>query len=162
LSPGYWQDQDKTSSAFLFRQGADGATSRVYRTGDLARQDADGLFYYLGRSDSQIKSRGYRIELGEVETAVHSVIGIRECAVVAIPSTDFEGHTICCAYVCDPDRSLSPADLRREVSALLPQYMLPSRWLTIERFPKNANGKIDRPALREQFQAAHALENHAQ
>jgi acyl-coenzyme A synthetase/AMP-(fatty) acid ligase len=40
--------------------------------------------------------------------------------------------------------------------------MLPSRWLTIERFPKNANGKIDRPALREQFQAAHALENHAQ
>src|SRR5207253_180109 len=61
LSPGYWRDPEKTNAAFT----RVGACDRVYRTGDLARVGDDGLVYFEGRVDSQVKSRGYRIELGE-------------------------------------------------------------------------------------------------
>src|SRR5206468_830593 len=86
LSPGYWRDLEKTRSAFLPYPGGAGPQDRIYKTGDLARRGADGLVYFVGRADTQIKSRGYRIELGEIETALHSLPGLRESAVVAIQS----------------------------------------------------------------------------
>src|SRR5712692_6491261 len=150
LSPGYWRDPDKTRSVFL--PYPDGAThDRIYKTGDLARRGADGLFYFLGRADTQIKSRGYRIELGEIETALHSLPGLQESAVVAIQSEGFEGWLICCAYVPAPDREVSAESLRKGLAALLPGYMLPARWMRYDALPKNANGKIDRPGLKNAF-----------
>jgi len=148
LSPGYWRDPAKTASAFL--TGPDG--TRIYRTGDLARRDADGLVRFLGRADSQIKSRGYRIELGEIEAAVNAQAGIRECAVVGVDAGGFEGVTICCAYSTADGAELAPLALRTAVSALLPPYMLPTRWRELDTLPKNVNGKIDRKAVREDFQ----------
>jgi amino acid adenylation domain-containing protein len=150
LSPGYWRDDAKTAAAFVPdpRPGRDG---RLYRTGDLARTDEDGLVYFLGRQDSQIKSRGYRIELGEVEAALAAVEVLAEAAVVGVPSSGFEGTAICCAYVPSVDEPLEPAGLRLELGRLLPAYMLPTRWASLERLPRNANGKIDRPRLRELF-----------
>jgi amino acid adenylation domain-containing protein len=153
LSPGYWRDPDKTRSVFL--PYPDGAThDRIYKTGDLARRGADGLFYFLGRSDTQIKSRGYRIELGEIEAALHSLPGLRESAVVAIQSEGFEGWQICCAYAPAPDCGVSAESLRKSLAAPLPGYMLPSRWMRYDVLPKNANGKIDRPRLRNAFLGA--------
>jgi acyl-coenzyme A synthetase/AMP-(fatty) acid ligase len=64
----------------------------VYKTGDLAHIGDDGMAYFHGRSDEQIKSRGYRIELGEIETALTKMEGLRESVVVAIPSDGFEGN----------------------------------------------------------------------
>ncbi|PYM49715.1 MAG: D-alanine--poly(phosphoribitol) ligase, partial [Candidatus Rokuibacteriota bacterium] len=126
-------------------------------TGDLARIGRDdGLIYFLGRADSQIKSRGYRIELGEIEAALNAIDGLQEAAVVGIPSGGFEGTLIACAYALLPGRDVSPADLRKALSALLPTYMIPARWLLSASLPKNANGKIDRRALRERFQAHEA------
>jgi amino acid adenylation domain-containing protein len=152
LSPGYWRDEEKTAAAF--RADPRDATQRIYRTGDLARLDEDGIAHFLGRTDSQIKSRGYRIELGEVEAAVNTVAGVRECAVVGIDTGGFEGTTICCAYsVADP-AALAAADMRKHLTTLIPRYMLPARWEVLEALPKNVNGKIDRPALRERFSAA--------
>ena len=104
LSPGYWRDPQKTAEAFIRRPGTSDPADRIYKTGDLAQMDADGLAYYVGRADSQIKSRGYRIELGEIEAALNAVEGLKECAVVAIPSEGFEGTTICCAYVSAAQR----------------------------------------------------------
>ena len=77
-------------------------SERIYKTGDLARLGDDGLVYFLGRSDSQIKSRGYRIELGEIEAALNAVAGVEECAVVRRRTGGFEGVPICCAYVPAP------------------------------------------------------------
>lgn len=147
LSPGYWRDAQKTADAFL-RDPRD-PSRRLYRTGDLARVGDDGLLYFLGRVDSQIKSRGYRIELGEIEAAVNAIAVVRECGVVAVPSAGFEGTQIGCAYALARDRSASSRDLRRELARSLPRYMLPTRWLELEELPKNVNGKIDRPRLRE-------------
>src|SRR5262249_55411701 len=84
LSPGYWRDEQKTREVFLPRPGGSDPTERIYKTGDLAKLGEDGLVYFLGRADSQIKSRGYRIELGETETALSALGLLRECAVVAI------------------------------------------------------------------------------
>jgi len=146
LSPGYWRDDEKTDHAFL----ADprGGAGRIYRTGDLARLEDDGLVYFVGRSDSQIKSRGHRIELGEVEVAVNSLDAVREVAVVAVDTGDFDAKAICCAWA-PTDDAPEGERLRSELQPILPAYMLPSRWLRLDNLPKNANGKIDRPRLRE-------------
>lgn len=155
LSPGYWRDLEKTRSAFLPRPGGEGPHDRIYKTGDLARRTTDGLFYFVGRSDMQIKSRGYRIELGEIETALHALPGLRESAVVAIQSEGFEGWQICCAYVPAPGDGVSPESLRKGLAALVPGHMLPARWMRYDdALPKNASGKIDRPRLREGFLGA--------
>jgi acyl-coenzyme A synthetase/AMP-(fatty) acid ligase len=101
--------------------------------------------------DSQIKSRGYRIELGEIETALSAVEGIAECAVVAVPSEGFEGTAICAAWASRAGAELDSRKLRRALAALLPPYMLPSRWLPFDELPKNVSGKIDRRLLKEKF-----------
>ncbi|HEY1303127.1 MAG TPA: amino acid adenylation domain-containing protein [Vicinamibacterales bacterium] len=149
---GYWGDSERTEAAFVehpYRPG-----ERLYKTGDLARTGNDGLVYFLGRRDSQVKSRGYRIELGEIEGAVNALGGIRECAVVAVPVGGFEGVAICCAYAaaagCNPTR----VELRRELGRLVPSYMLPLHWLALASLPTNANGKIDRRRLLDVFESS--------
>ena len=151
LSAGYWNDPEKTRSAFLDEPFGPGS-ERIYRTGDLASVGADGLIYLHGRIDSQIKSRGYRIELGEIETALHAAEGIREVAVVAINTDSFEGATICCAVVPEQNVEFQPQTLRQRLAERLPSYMLPSRWLCFTSLPLNDNGKIDRPLLKQCFQ----------
>ena len=159
LSPGYWGDAEKTRSVFLPCPGGAGPQDRMYKTGDLARRGTDGLYYFLGRADTQIKSRGYRIELGEIEAALHSLPGLRESAVVAIQSDGFEGWLICCAYVPATGCDASGNTLRRNLSALVPGYMLPARWMPYEALPRNDNGKIDRAFLKSAFLRAEARES---
>jgi amino acid adenylation domain-containing protein len=151
LSPGYWRDPEKTRAAFLPYPGARTAGDRIYRTGDLATIGADGLVRFLGRADSQIKTRGYRVELGEIETALHALGTLRECAVVGVPSQDFDGVAICCAYVPLATTEVSPPLLREALARSLPTYMLPSRWRAFDELPKTTNGKIDRRRLKELF-----------
>jgi len=153
LSPGYWRDPEKTRAAFLPNPFSPDAADRIYRTGDLAKIGDEGLVYFLGRADSQIKSRGYRIELGEIDNALSAISLLQESAVVAIPTDGFEGTVICCAYVPRPRPpvAVTPAEVRKELAKVLPAPMLPSRWLEFDRLPRNANGKVDRRALQEAF-----------
>lgn len=151
LSPGYWRDPEKTARAFLpYPPGSDSA-ERIYRTGDLAQRGADGLVYFLGRADTQIKSRGYRIELGEIESALATLPTLRESAVVAIPSDGFEGASICCAYVPEAGNGASAENLRKALATLVPGYMLPAHWMRFDALPRNGNGKVDRPRLKDDF-----------
>jgi amino acid adenylation domain-containing protein len=148
LSPGYWEDEAKTSAAFI-ADPRDPA-SRIYKTGDLATTRDDGLVVFLGRADSQIKSRGHRIELGEIETALNALENLRDSAVVAVEVDGFEGVAICCAYA-PASGDVGPSELRRDLRSSLPSYMLPTRWLGLDELPKNVNGKIDRRRLKELF-----------
>jgi amino acid adenylation domain-containing protein len=167
LSPGYWRDPQKTAAAFIPNPHntdphSPSPPDRLYRTGDLAYQDEQGLFYFVGRADSQIKVRGYRIELGEIETSLNSLGRLQECAVVAIPTDNFGGWMICCAYVLHADDEVSLAALRDQLKKTVPSYMFPARWMAFDVLPKNANGKIDRPRLKELFAQAESAPSDPQ
>ena len=151
LSPGYWGDPERTESVFVRDPRKPDGRARLYRTGDLASVGSDGLVYFSGRADSQIKSRGFRIELGEVEAALNELTELRESAVVAIDSKGFEGMLVCCGYACSPECTATAAVLRKALGRRIPGYMLPSHWMRFEFLPKNSNGKVDRVRLRELF-----------
>ena len=146
LSPGYWRNPVASEASFVTY----GEGGRIYRTGDLARMGPDGLVYFVGRNDTQIKSRGYRIELGEIEVALHDLPELKECAVVALPTDGFETSLICCAYVAR-DQNVMPLGIRSQLSRVLPPYMVPSHWMALPVLPNNGNGKIDRRKIQEMF-----------
>ncbi|HYP28245.1 MAG TPA: amino acid adenylation domain-containing protein [Blastocatellia bacterium] len=124
--------------------GAPGA--RLYRTGDRARYWADGNMEFLGRIDHQVKIRGFRIELGEIEVALSQHPAVRE-AVVSVREV-LPGDRRLFAYVVPRTApGPAPSDLRGFLRERLPDYMLPSEFVMIERLPLNANGKVDRKAL---------------
>jgi amino acid adenylation domain-containing protein len=153
LSPGYWRDAAKTAAAFVANPFSDEAEDRIYRTGDLARVSENGEIVLVGRADTQIKSRGYRIELGEIEAVLHTIGTLEDSAVVAVESAGIDGLAIACGYAPRAGVALEPADLRALLAARLPAYMLPARWRRFDRLPLNANGKVDRKALKEIFAA---------
>jgi amino acid adenylation domain-containing protein len=149
LSPGYWRDTERTAAAFIPDPLSGTADGRLYRTGDLARVDERGMVLLVGRADTQVKSRGYRIELGEIEAALDSIATLQESAVVALETDGFAGNVLCCAYVPKNGGDVGPASLREQLAGVLPAYMLPSRWMQLDRLPLNGNGKTDRPALKD-------------
>ena len=151
VTNGYWRDPERTAAAFLADPDNPGSGRKMYRSGDRGRRGADGLIYFCGRSDQQIKSRGYRIELEEIEAALNAQDDLFESAVVAVESSGFEGHLICCAYVPSADADLDESELRSRLGALIPSYMLPMRWIRYEVLPRNSNGKVDRPLLAKTF-----------
>ena len=157
LSAGYWQDEKKTAEAFIDAPAGSGL-GRIYRTGDLAYRDEDGLFHFVGRADTQIKSRGYRIELGEIETALATIDDLVESAVVAVETGDFEGVAICCAYAPSEGQEMSSFALKKKLQSLVPDYMLPTRWTSLGVLPKTTNGKIDRLAVKDLFSCGDAAD----
>jgi amino acid adenylation domain-containing protein len=150
---GYWRDHERTSRSFVQARPSQAAETRdwIYRTGDRGVLGSDGLAYFLGRADSQIKSRGHRIELGEIEAALHTLPEIAQAVVVAPEAPEFGGRTICCVYAPRAGEELSPASVRERLAALVPRYMLPVRWRRMDQLPANANGKVDRVALTDLF-----------
>jgi amino acid adenylation domain-containing protein len=126
--------------------GTSGA--RLYRSGDLARRLPDGDLEYLGRIDHQVKIRGYRVEPGEIEAALARHPEVREAVVGTRPGP--AGETRLVAWVTAvSDTSPSLAELRAFLAATLPEPMLPSALVVLDRLPLTGNGKLDRRALPE-------------
>jgi len=147
VSRGYLNRPDLTASRFVTLPLL-GQTQRLYRTGDLARQRADGGLDYLGRIDQQVKLRGFRIELGEIEALLSQHAAVQEAVVQ--PHGDGD-NTRLVAYLTLRQPNEAAADvaatLRPWLASRLPDYMLPSAFLVLERFPLTVNGKTDRKAL---------------
>ncbi len=123
---------------------------RLYRTGDLARWLGDGTLECLGRVDHQVKIRGFRVELGEVEAALLRHPGVLEA--VAVAREDASGEQALVGYVVHRTGEAAaptPAEIRRSLLGSLPDYMVPTHLVTLDRLPLTPNGKVDRNALPE-------------
>jgi len=147
VSCGYRNRADLTAEKFVPSPfGACG--ERLYRTGDLVRWLASGQLEFLGRMDHQVKVRGYRIELGEIESALLAHESVRESVVLARPDGSGENRLI--AYVVLGNENVTSVEsLRRFLQRRLPDYMVPSAFVVLDRFPLTLNNKIDRSALPE-------------
>jgi amino acid adenylation domain-containing protein len=143
VSPGYWRRPELTSRSFSPSPAAEG--QRIYRSGDVGRMDREGCLTYLGRKDSRVKIRGFAVEIAEVEAALRSIAGISDMAVVA---QDCGNEQRLVAYVVPRQGlTLSVTTMRKHLSGLLPEFMIPSVFVTLEVLPRTPGGKIDRSAL---------------
>ncbi|HKH45137.1 MAG TPA: amino acid adenylation domain-containing protein [Thermoanaerobaculia bacterium] len=147
---GYLRRPDLTAERFVPDPFADEPGARMYRTGDLVRLRPDGLIDFLGRSDHQVKIRGFRIELGEIEGALAACPQVAEAAVLALPDGQPDGHggrRLAAFAVPAPGQEPTPALLREQLLARLPDYMVPSSLTILDKLPLTPNGKVDRRAL---------------
>jgi len=143
---GYWNRPDLTAERFVPDPFSGDPANRLYKTGDRVRLLPDGNLEFLGRTDFQIKFRGFRIEPGEIETALRSHGGVRD-AVVMLREDRLERPQLT-AYVAPHDaNSLQIHDLRGHLKALVPEYMIPTVFVFLDRLPVTSNGKTDRSSL---------------
>jgi amino acid adenylation domain-containing protein len=153
LARGYYERPEVTAEKFVRDVFDTAAEGRLYRTGDLARYLPNGEIEFLGRIDHQVKIRGYRVELGEIEAALNKHATVRESAVVAREQAPGQKQLV--AYVV-PQRpaEANVAALRAALKQQLPDYMVPSAFVFLEKMPLTPSGKVDRKSLPSPEQAA--------
>lgn len=149
LALEYYRDEAKTAAAFRLETLPGGETLRVFHTGDLAQYRADGLLLFAARKDHQFKHMGRRIEAGEIEAAALALDGIARCCCLY----QQERGRIVLFCQLSPGAALNAKEIRQQLRAQLSDYMVPGKVILMEQIPLNANGKIDRPALRAQLEA---------
>jgi amino acid adenylation domain-containing protein len=148
VARGYLDRPDLNSERFVPDPFSSESGARLYRTGDLARWRDDGVLEFLGRLDHQIKIRGYRVELAEIETRLAQAPGVSEVAVVDRDESDGDKRIV--AYVVPQEKPGPGAgELRRALEQSLPEYMIPSAFVSLDDLPRMPNGKVDRHSLPE-------------
>jgi amino acid adenylation domain-containing protein len=146
LARGYRGRQELTACKFIPNPFSQEPGARLYATGDLVRYLSDGNVEFLGRNDNQVKIRGFRIELGEIEAALGKHPAISEALVIA--REDAPGDKRLVAYVVlKPGKTIGPSELRPYLRERLPDYMLPSAFVSLDEMPLTQNGKVDRKRL---------------
>ena len=144
VAPGYYNNWSKTNEVFVQNPVQNLYYERIYRTGDLGKLGKDGLFYYCGRKDFQIKLNGHRIELPEVEGAIMEIPDITRCCCI------FEAGKVTAFYT---GAELEKKDIIKDLRQKLPVFMIPADIIHLDEFVLNKNGKIDRNVLKEMINA---------
>lgn len=148
LALGYYNNPTKTSEVFVDHPHIHSHSEKIYRTGDLVSYDKNmNVFLFRGRKDNQIKRMGYRIELEEIENAFNTLDYIEESAVIYVDNENYKTKIIACIK----SKELNEEKIYNAISKHLPQYMLPDLIYHYDILPKNANGKIDRLAIKAHY-----------
>ena len=157
LSSGYWQRHELTHAKF--QSPVDGGNDRVYLTGDLGRCWEDGCLELIGRKDFQVKIRSFRVDIAEVEAVLKLHPEVKEITIIA--SNDQSDNTRLIAYLV-PRSYPSPTinGLRDFLKERLPDYMIPSAFVTLEKLPLMSTGKVDRRALPDPGTSRPNLDTH--
>ncbi|HKV94721.1 MAG TPA: amino acid adenylation domain-containing protein [Candidatus Angelobacter sp.] len=145
LARGYLKQPALTAERFLPDPFA-ASGARMYRTGDLVRWHGAECLEFLGRTDQQVKIRGYRVELGEIETVLRQEPEVQQC-VVAVREDAIRSKYLVAYVVGTSGGQLKVNELRRKLHSKLPEYMVPTVFLELEKLPTTANGKVDRQGL---------------
>jgi amino acid adenylation domain-containing protein len=146
LARGYLNRPDLTNEKFIANPFSNDPSSRLYKTGDVVRYLPTGDIEYISRIDNQVKIRGFRIEIGEIEVLLAKHPDICELAVI-VQEDASEDKRLVAYIVPQPDRTPTVNDLREFLSQMLPQYMIPAFFVTLDALPLTPNGKVDRKAL---------------
>lgn len=147
LALGYWGDTEKTASAFIQNPLNSNYRELLYRTGDIVCIK-DGLIYFIGRKDFQIKHNGYRIELGEVESIVSLMSNVDACVAGYLPEQKV-------LYLCVVTSvEVDMLNFKRTLIGKLPKYMIPNEIRFFSELPLTANGKVNRLELNKFMQGA--------
>lgn len=144
LAMGYYNNPEKTAEAFVQNPLNPYYPELIYKTGDLVKYNSRGELVYISRKDFQIKHMGYRIEIGEIETAISAAEGVRACVCVY----DSEKDKIILIY---QGEDVEKKDILSIAQEKLPRYMHPNKMIKVQQMPYNANGKIDRAWLKNNY-----------
>jgi amino acid adenylation domain-containing protein len=153
-TPGYWRAPDQTAERYVQIPVSRHETRRFYRTGDLVARLPEGEYVFLGRADQQIKVLGHRVELGEIEAALRQDPGIEHAVAFGWPLSAPAADGIVAIV---SGSHIDASELLERCQAALPPYSIPRTIHVVGEMPLNANGKIDRKALKQRL-AAGALE----
>ena len=142
VGAGYCADPVLSAAKFITLAGP-GSQARAYRTGDLGRRRADGMLEYCGRVDRQVKVRGFRVEPGEIEAALGRLPQVGQAAVRALG----DGSDAMLVAFVVPAGPFDARQTRRQLRETLAEYLVPSRFVTLDTFPLTSQGKLDERAL---------------
>lgn len=145
VGSGYYNNPEKTNAAFVQNPLHNNYPDIVYKTGDIGKINKYGEIEYLGRKDYQIKHMGYRIELGEIETNINSLKGLTICACIY---DDIKSNIV----LFFESNTLTEEDVYNYANEKLLKYMRPQKVVKLPKMPYNANGKIDRVKLKQDYQ----------
>jgi acyl carrier protein len=153
-SLGYFGDDELNERKFIQNPFSNKSGDIIYRTGDMGMFLPDGTLAFVGREDRQVKIRGRRIELEEIENALLMHPAVKETAIAKRETANNDEHL--CAYVVEnqryaDDEKLFTVTLPGYLAERLPDYMLPSKMIKVEKIPRNTNGKVDYPRLPDPF-----------
>ncbi|GAC1464696.1 MAG: hypothetical protein NVSMB9_03630 [Isosphaeraceae bacterium] len=146
VAQGYQAQPSLTAQRFIADPFSTTPGERLYKSGDLARRNPDGSLVYAGRADHQVKIRGFRIELGEIEAAILKHAQIYE-AVVVSRNHGVDDQRLVAYVVAKEEKRPTVKDLRRWLEPLLPNYMIPSTFISVNSIPLTVNGKLDAESL---------------
>lgn len=144
LSKGYLNLSDLNKEKFVFSSYSECNEEIMYKTGDLVRYMNDGNVELIGRKDNQVKIRGFRVELNDVEFALQRHEQIKRCAVKLFQNEEENKYLV--AYI-EGRKEISISDIRRFLSKYIPDYMIPSNYVFLDKLPLNQAGKVDRKSL---------------